>query len=110
MMLARIYKNFGGEDDYVDEFFRRREEEMTALAEKTGGRAFFPTDYKQIRSVYDEVARELKSKYFLTYISQPGKPPNSYHRIVLEYLPPSNKITYRQGYYFEPAPVRKRRY
>jgi len=110
MMLARIYKNFGGEDDYVDEFFRRREEEMTALAEKTGGRAFFPTDYKQIRSVYDEVARELKSKYFLTYISQPGKTPNSYHRIVLEYLPPSNKITYRQGYYFEPAPVRKRRY
>jgi Ca-activated chloride channel family protein len=109
-LLSEIYRHFGGEEDYVDEFFRRREEEMTELADKTGGRAFFPTDYAEIRGVYAEVARELKSKYFLTYISQPGKAPNSYHRIVLEYLPPGNKLTYRRGYYFDPAPIHKRRY
>src|SRR5262249_2134500 len=90
VMLTEIYRNLGGGEDYVDEFFRRRETEMTELADKTGGRAFFPSDYGQIRGVYAEVARELKSKYFLTYVSQPGKAANSYHRIVLDYLEPSS--------------------
>jgi len=97
----------GAGEDYVEEFFRRREIQMSELAEKTGGRAFFPTDYAGIPQVYDDVARELKSKYFLTYVSQPGKSSNTYHRIVLEYPPPSSKLTYRQGYYYQPAPIRK---
>jgi hypothetical protein len=106
-ILTQIYKKLGGDEDYVDEFFRRRETEMTNLAEGTGGRAFFPADYDRIRGVYGEVAAELKSKHFLTYVSPAGKPVNSYHRIELEYLYPSSKLSYRQGYYFDPKPVRR---
>jgi len=110
-ILADIYKRmFGSEEDYIEEFFRKRESELSALAERTGGRAFFPSDYDHIRDSYDEVARELKSKYFLTYVSSRGRTPNSYNRISLEYLPPFTRLVYRQGYYYEPFPLHKRRH
>jgi VWFA-related protein len=107
IMLTDIYKRLFGESNYVEEFFKKREQEMSSLSENTGGRCFFPTGYDQIPKVYDEVARELKSKYFLTYVSGSDKRPNSYHEIRLEYLPAASKITYRRGYYFDPSPIRK---
>jgi VWFA-related protein len=110
IMLADIYKRMFGEDNYVEEFFKKRETEMSDLSEKTGGRCFFPSDYDQIQGVYGEVARELKSKYYLTYVSNQSKSPNSYHEIVLEYLPPASKLVYRRGYYHEPRAIYKRRY
>ncbi len=109
IMLSDIYKRLFGDGNYIDEFFQKREAEMTDLAEKSGGRCFFPTDYDQIKDVYGEVARELKSKYFLTYVSSQVMKPNSYHRIALEYLLPSSKITYRKGYFYQPDPIHFRR-
>jgi len=106
--LSDIYKRlFGNDADYIDEFFKKRESEMTDLAEKTGGRSFFPTDYDQIKGIYEEVAHELKSKYYLTYVSNQNLLPNSYHRIAIEYLAPANNIIYRKGYYFQPRPIRR---
>jgi VWFA-related protein len=106
IMLTDIYRRlFGADENYIDEFFRKRESEMTELAEKTGGCCFFPSDYAQIKDVYAEVARELKSKYYLTYVSNQKLLPNSFHRISIEYLAPSSKIIYRKGYYHEPKPV-----
>jgi VWFA-related protein len=108
VMLTDIYKRlFGSDDDYIDEFFRKREAEMTGLAERTGGRCFFPTDYDQIKDVYEEVARELKSKYFLTYVSNQNLLPDSYHRISIEYLAPASSVIYRKGYYYRPQPVHR---
>jgi len=106
VMLTDIYRRlFGDDENYIDEFFKRRETEMTELAERTGGRCFFPADYGQIKGVYAEVARELKSKYYLTYVSNQKLLPNSYHRISIEYLAPSSRIIYRKGYYHEPRPI-----
>jgi VWFA-related protein len=106
VMLTDIYKRLFGDDaNYIDEFFQKRESEMVDLAEKTGGRCFFPADYAQIKDIYAGVARELKSKYYLTYVSNQKLLPNSYHRIAIEYLAPSTKIIYRKGYYHLPLPV-----
>ena len=56
VMLTEIYKRLFGEDqNYIDEFFEKREAEMSGLAEKTGGRCFFPTDYDQIKDVYMDI-------------------------------------------------------
>ncbi len=109
IMLSDIYKRLFGDGNYIEEFFQKREAEMTDLAEKTGGRCFFPSDYDQIKGVYGEVSRELKSKYFLTYVSNQVMKPNSYHRIALEDLLPSSKLTYRKGYFYEPPRVHVRR-
>ena len=108
--LSGIYRRMFGDENYIDEFFRKREAEMKDLAEKTGGRCFFPTDYDQIPGAYKEVAEELKSKYYLTYVSNQTQPPNSYHSITVDYLLPASKVTYRRGYYFEPRPIHRRRY
>jgi Ca-activated chloride channel family protein len=112
IILDRIYKRlFGKDTNYIDEFFEKRESEMKNLAEQTGGRCFFPIDYDQIKGVYSEVARELKSKHYLTYVSNQDMLQNSYHRISIEYLRPASKIIYRKGYYYEPqhdfVPVRR---
>jgi VWFA-related protein len=110
VMLTDIYKRlFGDDKNYIDEFFGKREAEMTDLAARTGGRSFFPSDYDKIKDVYAEVARELKSKYYLTYVSNQNLLPNSYHRISIEYLAPASNIIYRKGYYYQPQPVRKPR-
>ncbi len=110
VMLSDIYRRLFGDEDYIQEFFKKREDEMTSLAEKTGGRIFFPSDYDQIPANYADVARELKNQYFLTYVSNLRKSANTYHEITVEYLGTASKVTYRRGYYFEPRPVHKRRY
>jgi Ca-activated chloride channel homolog len=106
IMLTDIYKRlFGNDEDYIDEYFKKRESEMTVLAEETGGRCFFPEDYDRVKKVYSEIARELKSKYYLTYISNQHLPPDSLHRIAIEYLAPATKILYRKSYYYQPQPT-----
>ncbi len=105
VMLSDIYKRLFGDGNYIEEFFEKREAEMVSLAEKTGGRCYFPSDYNQIRDAYDEVAKELKNQYFLTYVSNRTQLPNSYHRITVDYLPPSSKLIYRKGYYHDPRPI-----
>jgi len=103
MMIADIYRRlFGSDENYIDEFFKKKEAEMAGLSERTGGRSFFPADYDHIKGVYEEVARELKSKYYLTYVSNQNLVPNSFHRISVEYLAPSSKVIYRKGYYYKP--------
>jgi VWFA-related protein len=99
-MLSDIYRRMFGDGNYIEEFFSKREAEMTDLSERTGGRCFFPTDYNQIKNIYTEVAHELKSTYFLTYVSNQNLSSNSYHRISIEYLKPSSKLIYRKGYYY----------
>ena len=107
-ILNDIYRRLFGEDwNYVDEFFEKREQEMIALAEETGGRVFFPADYDAIQSVYQEIARELKNKYYLTYISNQNLEPDSQHRIAVEYLHPATELRYRRQYHYLPQTPRK---
>ena len=106
-ILNDIYRRLFGEENYVDEFFEKREKEMIALAEETGGRVFFPADYDAIQSVYREIARELKNKYYLTYISNQQLEPDSQHRIAVEYLRPATELRYRRQYYYLPQTPRK---
>jgi Ca-activated chloride channel homolog len=102
--LSEVYKKLIGEDvNHVDEFFEKKEKEMTDLAESSGGRCFFPSDYDQLQGVYAEVAHDMKSKYYLTYVSNQNLLPNSYHRIAIECLEPVGKMIYRQGYWHLPA-------
>jgi VWFA-related protein len=108
VIIEDIYKKmFGEEMNYVDEFFDKREKEMTDLAARTGGRVFFPLDYNSIRNVYAEIARELKNKYYITYVSNQDLASDSWHRISVEYLGSASEIVHRRGYYYLPETPRK---
>ncbi len=105
VILNDIYKRITGEGNYIDEFFQKLENEMSSLTEQTGGRCLFANDYDDLTNHYLEVAKELKSKYFLTYVSNQNLSPNTYHRISLEYTGPASKVGYRKGYYYQPKTV-----
>jgi VWFA-related protein len=105
VILNDIYQRLFGDANYIDEFFAKKEAQMTDLAEKTGGRCYFPINYNQIKDVYKQVAQELRNQYYLTYVSESTKARNSFHRITVEYLQPSSKLIYRKGYYFKPDPI-----
>ena len=103
IILNEIYRElFGDSENLIDLYFDKKEEEMTELAEKTGGRSFFPEDYHQIGKYCGEIVQEIKSKYYLTYISNQHLSPDTYHRIAIEYLKPSSRMIYRKGYYYKP--------
>jgi VWFA-related protein len=105
VILNEIYQRLFGDINYIDEFFDKKESQMTELAEKTGGRCYFPSDYNQIGGVYKQVAQELRNQHYLTYVSESMKPLNSYHNIRIEYLQPASKMIYRKGYYYKPNPI-----
>ena len=46
----------------------RAEQLMTDLANRTGGRIFSPLRDEDMNDVYDQVAKELKNQYIITYI------------------------------------------
>ena len=106
-IVEDIYKKLFDEDmNGVEQYFENRERAMTGLAESTGGRVFYPTSYDAIRGIYSEIARELKNKYYLTYISNQNLAPDSWHRISVEYLRPASEVVYRRGYYYLPETPR----
>ena len=59
---------------------------------------------------YVEIAKEIKSKYYLTYVSNQDLAPDSYHVISVEYLKPFSKMNYRKGYYYLPRSEKLPRY
>ena len=44
----------------------------------------------------------MKSRSFLTYVSNQALEPDSYHRIAVECLKPAARVVYRKGYYHLP--------
>ena len=102
VIISDIMKRlFGDDENYIDEFFRKREAEMSDLSEKTGGRCFFLKDYRDLSGMYGEIARERKSNDFLTSVATQTLTPGSYHAIAVEYLEPAGKVVYRKGYYHQ---------
>ncbi len=54
---------------------------LERLAVETGGRAFFVEDTSELDAVYDQIALELRSKYFLAYQSSSTAPPDAFRRV-----------------------------
>ena len=105
--VARIMEKIG-ETDYLENFFRKKEEEMNRLALYSGGRAFFLDQLSDMRSICSQIALELKSQYVLTYIPESVPPAASQQTIRLEYKPdPRYQLIYRKGYYRADTGIRR---
>ncbi len=72
------------------------------LAQETGGRAFFPGNVKKLAKVYEQVAQELRSQYYLTYSSSNKELDGSFRKITLKAIRPNIEIRTRRGYYAVP--------
>jgi Ca-activated chloride channel homolog len=77
---------------------------LREVAEKTGGRAFFPKKGTDLNSVFDEIQDELRTQYMIAYSSTNKERDGSYRRIAIEISNPELKkqklsIRHRPGYF-----------
>jgi VWFA-related protein len=77
---------------------------LRELAERTGGRAFFPDKKFDMNAAFTEIERELRTQYLLAYSSSNKKRDGSYRKITIELTNPDLRrekleIRHRPGYY-----------
>jgi VWFA-related protein len=77
---------------------------LKKVADKTGGRAYFPRSEEDLRRAFVQIQEELRSQYLLAYSPTNKNRDGSFRRIRLEIAnqqlaKDKLKLTYRQGYY-----------
>ena len=79
--------------------FKEAEFVLKQLATETGGRAFFPTDARELAKIYQGIWDELASQYALAYSSGNPKRDGAWRRIQVRLLKPNVTARTKQGYY-----------
>jgi VWFA-related protein len=74
------------------------------LAQRTGGRAFFPDKKFDLNTAFAEIEKELRTQYLIAYSSTNKNRDGSYRKITIEVTNPDLKkekleIRHRPGYY-----------
>jgi len=72
---------------------------LKTLAEETGGRAYFPDKVSELQGVYEEISRELKSQYYITYEPTNTTWDGRWREIELKAPKRNVDIRTRRGYY-----------
>ena len=80
---------------------------LKTLSEETGGRAYFPSKVEELQAVYQEIADELKSQYYITYEPTNTVWDGRWRKIKLDGAPGRDlDIRTRSGYYAVKKPVK----
>ena len=74
------------------------------LAQRTGGRAFFPDKKFDLNAAFAEIERELRTQYLIAYSSTNKRRDGAYRKITIEITNPDLRkekleIRHRPGYY-----------
>ena len=77
---------------------------LRKVSDRTGGRAFFPTQLSELQSAFSQIDQELRSQYLIAYSPTNKTHDGSYRRIRVEVINPElrknkTQLLYRQGYY-----------
>lgn len=72
---------------------------MKQLADETGGRSYFPSTAGGLADVYQQIAEDLRSQYYLTYSPTNQKLDGTWRKIKLETRARGVKLKTRKGYY-----------
>jgi len=79
--------------------FKEAEFVLKQLAQETGGRAYFPTDARELPKIYQAIWDELSSQYSIAYSSSNPKRDGAWRRIQVRLTRPSATARTKQGYY-----------
>jgi Ca-activated chloride channel homolog len=82
----------------------RAEADLRAVANGTGGRAFFPKKEADLKAAFAQIEQELRSQYLIAYSSTNKKRDGAYRRMQIEITNPALiknklKLRYRPGYF-----------
>jgi Ca-activated chloride channel family protein len=80
---------------------------LNNVAERTGGRAFFPKKGADLTSVFTEIEKELRSQYLLAYSSANKNRDGAFRQTRIEIVNPDLRkdqlrLRYRPGYFAKP--------
>jgi Ca-activated chloride channel homolog len=81
---------------------------MRKIAERTGGRAYFPRNEDDLRVAFAQIQEELRSQYLIAYSPSNKSKDGSFRKVQIEVTNPELKkqnlrLTYRQGYFARSA-------
>lgn len=85
---------------------------LNKISERTGGRAYFPRDERELRDAFAQIQEEMRSQYLLAYEPSNQLRDGSYRKIEIQ-LTNSQlqkdkiKVTHRQGYFAKGTPQKK---
>jgi Ca-activated chloride channel family protein len=77
---------------------------LSKVAERTGGRAFFPRDEVDLRKAFQQIQEEMRSQYLVSYDPTNGALDGSYRTIEMKLVNPELQkqkvqLTHRKGYF-----------
>jgi Ca-activated chloride channel homolog len=95
--------------------FNVDEGSLRKIAEKTGGRAYFPRNERDLRDAFAQIQRDLREQYLVAYSPSNKARDGSYRRLEIQVVNPDLKqelkLNYRPGYFAKtvvPEPVKRR--
>jgi VWFA-related protein len=77
---------------------------LRKISDRTGGRAFFPTQPSELQQAFSQIDEELRSQYLIAYSPLDKNRDGAYRRIRIEIVNPELRkqklqLLYREGYY-----------
>ena len=77
---------------------------LRKVAERTGGRAYFPRDPEDLRQAFAQIERELREQYLVAYSPTNQKRDGSFRKVQIEVVNPelrsqNIRLNFRQGYF-----------
>ena len=84
---------------------------LNKISERTGGRAYFPKDERELREAFNQIQDEMRSQYLIAYEPTNQNRDGVFRKISIELTNPQMqkdkvKVTHRQGY-FAKTPAKK---
>src|ERR1044072_4219295 len=84
--------------------FNVNEGDLRKIAEKTGGRAYFPRHERDLRDAFAQIQKELREQYLVAYSPSNKARDGSYRKIEIQLVNPALrdqnlKLNYRSGYF-----------
>jgi len=82
---------------------------LRTVAERTGGRAFFPKKEVDLKAAFAEIEQELRTQYLIAYSSTNKKRDGAYRQVEIKISNPELqkeqlKLRHRPGYFAKPLP------
>jgi VWFA-related protein len=97
--------------------FNVNEGALKKIAEKTGGRAYFPRHERDLNDAFTQIQRDLREQYLVAYSPSNKARDGSYRKIEIQVTNPTQrqrdlKLNYRSGYFAKtntPEPATRKR-
>jgi VWFA-related protein len=83
---------------------------LRKMAERTGGRAYFPRTNAELQGSFSQIEQELRSQYLVAYSPSNKNHDGSYRKVEIEVVNPELRkhklqLNYRQGYFAKRTPA-----